>query len=991
MRLESSDNHRVHVHRARVPLVILLAVVLVLAISGTALAADRWNDITDQQWIDMYGVTAAEVDTVADGYPDGSFRPANMVTREQFAKMAVDGLGIATLTPLTPSFSDVPTTHAFYRWIEGAAAEEIISGYADGTFRPSNYISREQTNSILGLYLSQHEIQMTGSIAGDDADYPSLAAWHAAEGQEFLAAFADSGSVASVHAPATAYLVARGVVKGNQVGAMKYLMPKSNLSRAQAAVMILRTMDASESLALPTVTALAPTAGPTAGGNSVVITGTGFTGLSGAAAVKFGATNATSYVVDSPTQITAVAPAHVAGTVDVTVTTPAGTSAANAGSKYTYGPPTITALNPAAGTVAGGNAVVITGTGFTGLSGAAAVKFGATNATSYVVDSPTQITAVAPAHTAGTVDVTVTTPAGTSAASAASKYSYGPPTVTDLDPSAGSAAGGNSVVITGTGFTGLSGAAAVKFGATNATSYVVNSPTQITAVAPAHAVGTVDVTVTTPAGTSAASAASKYTYGGPTVTNLNPAAGPTAGGNTVIITGTGFTGLVGPEAVKFGNTDATSYTVNSSTQITAKAPAHLAGVVDVRVTTSAGISGTSAASKYTFGVPTITEVDPGAGAAAGGNTVVITGTGFTGLSGAAAVKFGDTNATSYVVDSPTQITAIAPAHALGTVDVKVTNAAGASVASLASKYTFGGPAVTDLNPDAGPSAGGNTVVITGTGFTGLTGGSAVRFGSVKALSYVVDSPTQITAVAPPHAAGVVDVTVTTPADTSDANADSKYTFWDPPIVTGLNPSHGPETGGTLVTVSGANFSPSSTVKFGSKSATQVTVVNTGTITCKAPSGTGVVDVIVKAVGGESDDVAADDFTYISSQVSGIVRGQDGSLLAGAVVTIRVFATDPLYDPVDNLVGTAVANASGEYLIELTDFGGSPLPTGTHIEVSASCAGYLAVTQHGIYSQDVLECSFLDYTADGEGDRRLPVSDGTPPPFPFSGLMPNDLS
>jgi hypothetical protein len=67
----------------------------------------------------------------------------------------------------------------------------------------------------------------------------------------------------------------------------------------------------------------------------VIITGTGFTGLSGAAAVIFGGTNATSYVVNSPTQITAVAPAG-AGTVNVIVANPEGPSAPAAGNQYTY-------------------------------------------------------------------------------------------------------------------------------------------------------------------------------------------------------------------------------------------------------------------------------------------------------------------------------------------------------------------------------------------------------------------------------------------------------------------------------------------------------------------------------------------------------------------------------------------------------------------------------------------------------------------------------
>jgi len=84
----------------------------------------------------------------------------------------------------------------------------------------------------------------------------------------------------------------------------------------------------------PTVTSLNPTSGLTTGGTSVTITGTNFTG---ATAVTFGAVAATTFTVDTATQITATAPAQAAGTVDVTVTTPGGTSAtAGTGDDYTY-------------------------------------------------------------------------------------------------------------------------------------------------------------------------------------------------------------------------------------------------------------------------------------------------------------------------------------------------------------------------------------------------------------------------------------------------------------------------------------------------------------------------------------------------------------------------------------------------------------------------------------------------------------------------------
>ena len=172
--------------------------------------------------------------------------------------------------------------------------------------------------------------------------------------------------------------------------------------------------------------------------------------------------------------------------------------------------PSVTALSPIYGVLAGGNAVTITGLRFTDAS---AVTFGGVPANSYNVDSATQITAYAPAGSvAGAVQVQVTTPAGVSANTAADDYTYmGVPTITSLSPTSGSTSGGTSVVINGTGFVGVAGASAVKFGGTNATSYIVNSSSKITAVAPAGA-GLVSVQVTAVGGTSADTSADNYTY-----------------------------------------------------------------------------------------------------------------------------------------------------------------------------------------------------------------------------------------------------------------------------------------------------------------------------------------------------------------------------------------------------------------------------------------------------------------------------------------------
>ncbi len=95
-----------------------------------------------------------------------------------------------------------------------------------------------------------------------------------------------------------------------------------------------------------------------------------------------------------------------------------------------------------------------------------------------------------------------------------------PPTIASVEPPSGSVKGGTSVVIGGTEFTGVS---AVTFGSTPAPSFTVLSgdPEKITALAPPGAsLGAVDVSVTTPAGTSEATAADQFTYTACTVPRL---------------------------------------------------------------------------------------------------------------------------------------------------------------------------------------------------------------------------------------------------------------------------------------------------------------------------------------------------------------------------------------------------------------------------------------------------------------------------------------
>ena len=247
------------------------------------------------------------------------------------------------------------------------------------------------------------------------------------------------------------------------------------------------------------------------------------TDLENASAVDFGA-NAATIVSDTPTEITARSPAapasgDPAGQVDITVTTPCGTSATSSDDDFTYvAPPSVTAVSPAAGSAAGGSQVTITGTG---LAGATVVDFGALNPAVILSDTDNQgvdtLVVVSPAATSNTfawVVVAVTTPYGISPTSA-NWYEYTPaPTVTGISQLYGAGGRDDGDDQRHEPRRGHGG----RFRRMGATSFTINPNGSITAVSPAGAAGTVNVTVATPLGTSATSSGDQFTYAVPPTT-----------------------------------------------------------------------------------------------------------------------------------------------------------------------------------------------------------------------------------------------------------------------------------------------------------------------------------------------------------------------------------------------------------------------------------------------------------------------------------------
>ena len=141
------------------------------------------------------------------------------------------------------------------------------------------------------------------------------------------------------------------------------------------------------------------------------------------------------------------------------------------------------------------------------------------------------------------------------------------------------------------------------------------------------------------------------------------------------------------------------------------------------------------------------------------------------------------------------------------------------------------PKITSIQPVNGPSSGGTKVVITGTGFSSV---SHATFGGVSAGTIAVDNDTQITATAPAHSGGKVNIEVITSSG-HRANLAGAFTYQDLAVAS-VTPGAGPAAGGTSVTIRGNGFGPTPTVKIGGALASSVSVIDSNSISAVTPPG-----------------------------------------------------------------------------------------------------------------------------------------------------------
>jgi hypothetical protein len=603
------------------------------------------------------------------------------------------------------------------------------------------------------------------------------------------------------------------------------------------------------------------------------------------------------------------------------------------------GVPVIEAIDPREGPEEGGTLVFVFGSGFTPetrvlIDGRAIAGVDFVDANTLLLTT----SATAP----GTYDVKVTDAGGESSLAGAFTF-LADLTVRSVSPERGPARGGVPATLLGEGFTIDT---AVSIGGRSVLDLDFVSTTELRFSVPPGVPGLATVRVTDRAGTRLLEDAFTY-YAEPEIASVSPGAGPAAGGNPVEIVGTG---LSADTLVTFGETTvaARSATLDASGagRIEVLAPAQAEGVVDIAVTNDNGSALLPDAYWYVgaAGPEVALGVSPRSGNVEGGIRVTIAGRFAENVD---TIQFGGVDADVVSNSSFATVVTLPAAARAGLVDVRVTFGSGASVTLDDAFEYLASVELDSITPSVGPSAGGTPVVLRGVGFAAPV---RVTVDGVAASDVRLVSGTEVRAVTPPGIAGSADVVVSVPGST--ASLVDGFTYESELTVTSFIPRRGSIAGNTYVVVRGTGFTPDCDVLFDGESATEITLLDAGTLAVRTPPGEeGAVKLEVVRDG---DSIAARErYTYFDpfSDAGGwwgapidgavnvtVANAGNGDRIPGAFVTLHLRATENEY--------VGLTNEAGQVTISYPEIRGVQT-------VTAIAAGFSAATVTNVDAENVV--------------------------------------
>ncbi|CAM9110992.1 unnamed protein product, partial [Choristocarpus tenellus] len=523
---------------------------------------------------------------------------------------------------------------------------------------------------------------------------------------------------------------------------------------------------------------------------------------------------------------------------------------------------TVSSLWPSSGSTAGGTMVQVQGTGFAD-SSEVYCRFGDKSVVPHMVLSSTVVVCRAPPHgEGGQVSVEVTT-SKFDWTSSGVMFTYKPPIeVTDVYPTAGPLRGGTVVSIKILGFdSGSVDELSCRFGTNVVSIALIDSEGAALCISPEMSQAVTVPLELTNNGVDYTRSGWRFTYVPQiNVENANPLSGSEYGGTEVVIVGSGFPHL-NSLVCEFGSLGrpVRAHWLDQ-TKISCITPPQMPGTAALRIgpnrqqVLDSGLVFTYQAT------PTVLTMDPSFGPVLGGTHVNVIGAGFAN-STEIACHFGDQTVAAIFIDNM-NIWCVAPAtRSVGKVSIQVSNY-GKHFVSNSLQYRYV-PALKVLHthPSSGPTTGGTTLAILGSGFVGGGKLRCIIGGNVS--TGVVLSDTELLCSTPEqNSMGPVLVEVT--ANGVDRVASqTKFTYIEPVLVDDVHPVSSSEFGGDRVVVSGRNFLPSDSLvcRFGARDIAKASWISTTSLSCLVPPSTSGPRIVTLSVSNNAQDFPAAYVTF----------------------------------------------------------------------------------------------------------------------------------
>lgn len=644
------------------------------------------------------------------------------------------------------------------------------------------------------------------------------------------------------------------------------------------------------------VTSVYPTSAPENGGSRLLVTGSGFTDTAGLSctftfyAGRERSTIESAAVYISENLVSCGSPAERVGEASVHITNNGVDLSASWVPFTVTSTSTVTMVWPSSGSTNGGTDTRVRGTAFVD-SLTAFCRFGDEIVrANTVVDHTTVLCTSPPREDEGQVTVDFTSNGVDWTASGVS-FTYLPPIeILGVSPNIGPLGGGTVVLVSGSGIgeAANGGKLSCRFGRIVVSATLTGAGGALCVAPPSLALGPSSLELSSNGVDFSSDGWMFYYSPDITVASGWPLFGPESGETSVTIMGTGFTNTRAL-VCEFGSVG-TIVRANwvDSTTISCLSPPHMPGTASLRLSVNGQqFLETGLVFKYLM-ESTVRAITPSFGSSQGGTLVQVTGAGFVNSTSLSCRLAG--RRLPAVFHSSGSLHCTSPQSASSvSLPLEVSNN-GIDFTSSGVLYTFVPPlGIRHFWPTNGPTAGGTSVVVRGSGF--LDGGKVFCVVDGRQTLASTLSDDELSCLAPRRdSTGHVRLELTR-NKVDKVLSTRKFTYVAPIVLTGMSPSRSGEEGGVTVVVSGENFiaSPSLVCRFAGQDATPAAWLSSTRVSCLVPaSPEGPRDVSL-TISNNAQDFATEPlvfsyvpaFTVVSSDpTTGPVDGGTEITLAG---------------------------------------------------------------------------------------------------------------